>query len=289
MSFVEYARRRPLWLFFVLAYAISWSAWAPVVLSRSGLGVIPIDGPLEYILPGGYGPLAAALIVQRLTTGRWSIGPLVTSWRSMASGLAVGWACIATAVLILPALWLTGTGAGALNWTALSAYPLAIGIAAVQGGPIGEEPGWRGFALPRLQAEHHPVTAALVLGVIWACWHLPLFLLPAWQHPAPLLYVPLLVAVSVILSVGFNLSRGSIFIAIALHAVFNGSPRLFGALLGGAPVNPPLPVSSGAVLAIAFVMVAAVLIFVTRGRLTASRNEARVPTHGEVGVGGLID
>jgi membrane protease YdiL (CAAX protease family) len=267
----QVARDWPLLTFFALAYAMAWVAWLPLVLSSAGLGLLPITLGLEWSLPGTYAPLIAALIVQRVGTGRWRIGPVLGPWPQLASGLAVGAIAIAAATLLLPIVWLSGTDFHLAPWRVFLAYPMAIAVALGQGGPIGEEPGWRGFALPRMQARWQPLPAAVGLGIVWAFWHAPLFLVSTWEQLPIAAYVALIIALSIVMSTASNLANGSIIVAIVLHAMFNGAPRVFGPLVVGAPIHPLFPFSSGIVLAGAMVFVAIVVIASTGGRLAARR------------------
>jgi membrane protease YdiL (CAAX protease family) len=261
----------PLASFFMLAYALAWAAWSPIVLSGKGIGLFAFEAPMEWIVPGSFAPVIAAAIVQRCVTNRWRIGPLFSPWRYLLVGMAVGAAAISVAWLLLPVLSLTGIDAAHANWQGLMNYPAAIAIAAVQAGPTGEEPGWRGFALPRLQARHHPLTAAVVLGVLWALWHLPLFLIEGWTSVPVPIYLCLVVALTIILATATNLARGSIMVAIVLHATFNGQPRILNQVLAGTPLHPPLPLSSSMVMMVGGVLIALVMVLSTRGRLAASR------------------
>ncbi len=110
------------------------------------------------------------------------------------------------------------------------------------GGPVFDEIGWRGFALPRLQRRHGPLVGSLVLGVLWALWHLPLFLIPAWDtpHDGPLdvaLFVVLAVGTAVVFTWVFNSTGGSVLLAILTHGSLNtgvaAAHDLFPAVTGG--------------------------------------------------------
>lgn len=171
-------RRSTTWLknhrllaFFILAYAIAWSSWP---LYAAGLM------PRVEFLP--VAPLAAAVIVIALAEGRhgfrvWS--RRLVRWR-------VGWVWYAVA-LLLPALLVLVTGyvniaLGAsaprltdLSWSGLLTV-FAIRLVNPLDGPLGEEPGFRGYALPLLQATRPPLVSAAILGVLVALWHLPLVL-----------------------------------------------------------------------------------------------------------------
>ena len=100
----------------------------------------------------------------------------------------------------------------------LPALALALFI-----GPI-EEIGWRGLALPLLQRHLAPIWSALLLGVIWALWHVPAFLLSgtpqsSWSFPAFFLGV---VAISVIMTPMFNAAAGSLLVMVLFHFQTNG-------------------------------------------------------------------
>ena len=95
-----------------------------------------------------------------------------------------------------------------------------------------EEPGWRGFALPRMQSRYTALGAALVIGALWAGWHLPVFFAPAWGQAPPFVwFFATLVAVSVITTWLFVHTRGSVIPVIVMHASLNSMTN-----------PPPVPV-----------------------------------------------
>jgi membrane protease YdiL (CAAX protease family) len=97
-------------------------------------------------------------------------------------------------------------------------------------GPLGEEPGWRGFALPRLRAIWHPIPASLLLGVIWALWHLPLWWVA--DVPAPFwLYVVGVLPLTYLFTWVAEHTSGSVLLALLFHASLNTS-------LARLPVQP---------------------------------------------------
>ncbi|MBO3084685.1 CPBP family intramembrane glutamic endopeptidase [Cellulomonas fengjieae] len=266
-------RRHPLTAFFVLAYVGSWVAWSPWWLSRSGLGLLPFDLPFSAVaginqLGMFAGPFAAGLLVTRITEGSDGLNRLLRrmlQWRAhpawyvlalVAVPLAVGiWYLLAPGTSVV----LEGGAVGVL------AVLTTTYLTYLLGGPIQEEPGWRGFALPRLQDRLHPLTAALVLGVIHCFWHAPLFLTDEWdtarqdpsQFPA---YLVLVVSLSFVLSWLANGSRGSLLLVILAHNGVNWA--LFAAgTLTGEPVENNWPAALG-LAGLAIIAIAA-----TRGRL----------------------
>jgi membrane protease YdiL (CAAX protease family) len=87
-------------------------------------------------------------------------------------------------------------------------------------GAMGEELGWRGYALPRMQATRSALSASLILGVITAAWHLPLFVTGIWGQPIP--HILFIIAFSVVIAWLFNKANGSVLLAMLYHGAFNG-------------------------------------------------------------------
>jgi uncharacterized protein len=262
----------PLLAYFVLAYAFSWIVVTPAVLAV--WGTLP-GGFVDTFYLSAFGPTLAAFVLTGLTDGTAGVRHLLRRyllWR-------VGWPWYLFVLLAPPALLVLGTSvvAGAppslpsLSPLLLSAYLAGFVFTLVLGGPLGEEPGWRGFALPRLQGRYGPLWGTLLLGVLWAGWHLPHFLTPA-QGGGPgtsvatvltnlATFVPSAMAMAIVFTWVFNHTRASLFIAILLHASIDKSAdlqQLFPAL-DTARSNLAILVGVGAA--------ALLLVVLTRGRL----------------------
>lgn len=205
-------RRRPLEAFFIVTFAYSWAPSVCYALTNTGPPIL------------GCGPFLAAITVLWVTQGRAGVRPLVramTTWRVPARWWA--FAVLAPIVVTLTATLMnialgapTPTSDDVGRWTAVLPTATLILLIPVIGG-AWEEPGWRGFALPRLLAERSPLGASLILGVIWAAWHLPVFL-AGDQHWSDL---SLVVAVTVVLTWLFRNALGSVLIAMVFHAMNN--------------------------------------------------------------------
>jgi membrane protease YdiL (CAAX protease family) len=156
----------------------------------------------------------------------------------MLTGLVLGLVGLFAATVALPAIVLVKAPFYALHWSALFHWSVyGINYSTFLGGPVNEEAGWRGFALPKLQERFGPFVASLILALLWALWHWPLFLIPDWNSASPWQYVLILIGVSLLLTWAANLARFGILVAMVLHAFFNTSSRLLGALIGNLPTR----------------------------------------------------
>ncbi|WFR66349.1 CPBP family intramembrane metalloprotease [Curtobacterium flaccumfaciens] len=177
--------RHPLVSFAALALGLSWAAWVPYILSPHGLGVWDLHFPellgtaqFTGVLPGALlGPLGGAFVVTALADGR----PGLRRWVGRLWRWRVAWYWYALALVGVPALIVVSglpfAGGQVQAPTALALLALVPGLV-VQLFTTGlsEEPGWRDFALPRLQERFGPLGAVAVLGPLWALWHMPLYL-----------------------------------------------------------------------------------------------------------------
>ena len=274
--------RHPLVSFFVMAYALTWLAWSPWYLSEDGIGLLPYDGESisDYVntIALIVGPTLSAFIMTGVTGGREGVRRLlrrIVLWRVglrwyLFVLLGIPTIMLVSAV-ILPAA-LTSFKASAVPST-LVLYVVAGLFFLFAGGPFFEEIGWRGFALPRLQGLYGPLGGTLILGVLWALWHLPLFLIPTWDtpHGSPLdvaLFVVLAVGIAVVLTWVFNNTKGSVLMTILAHGSFNMG------VASAYDLFPTPSVTEGfANFVIGFGVAALVIVALTRGRLGYGKEE----------------
>ena len=211
--------------FFILAYALSWSIQIPLALQSNGLLNTSLPYGLHYL--SAFGPLISAVIITLLTEGRDGLRKLatrMTRWR-----VSIVWWLVALAPLLLYMLTailisiftsepLIRPALGQLDflpelgWLALPFWILTFGI--------GEETGWRGFALPRLQRERSAMRATLILWILWTLWHLPLFFYSYAAAILPGLALGLL-AGTITFTWLYNSTAGSVLILAVWHGTFN--------------------------------------------------------------------
>jgi len=262
----------------VMAYAFTWIVISPWTLGATGAGLLPVEVPgaaTGLLLAAGIfaGPTLAAILVTAATEGREGVRRLLgrlVLWR-----VGVRWYLFA--LLGVPLIMLLGFLAyvmsppdlGALGGPAYALlYVLGFVLTMLLGGPLLEEIGWRGFALPRLQRRYGPLVAAFVLGVLWALWHLPQFLVPTWAASSGgggvsgiALFVLAAVAFSVVLSWVFNNTRASLLVVVLVHTSIDAFSATMGTVF-------PTAATSAWPMIIGFGGAAVVLIAATRGRLS---------------------
>jgi membrane protease YdiL (CAAX protease family) len=245
-------RRHRLTVFVLLAYATSW--WV-VPLHISGFPVFP------------YGPDFAAVAVAGLAAGRPGIAALMArlrSWRvrprwfAVAVGLPVGIALVSVAALRLTRGPQTPTPGPA----SLLEFFVVLPVMVLIGGALGEELGWRGFALPTLQRRHHPLVAVLILTGLHLGWHLPLFLVID-----PPLVVPFTVELAgggLVLAWVAN-RNDSLWPVVLTHGAHNMAQQAFMSGLSGSDLA-----AIQWLTAVGWLVAGTVVLAGTRGRLGAT-------------------
>ena len=232
-------QRYALVAFFGLTFVLSWGLWLPAALASHGRMTFSLAPMVTGIL-GAFGPTLAGVIMTALEEG-WPglkhLGRRLGLWR-----VGIQWYLF---VLLWPALLsLCGTGVAILmGWPApdfanppfVTLYPIPPEVA--QGGwwfflpfvflqqltigsALGEELGWRGYALPRLQARYNALYASLILGLLWGIWHLPLYWTVGDARASMGVGWLLagLVLEAILYTWVFNHTKGSLLLALLFHA-----------------------------------------------------------------------
>jgi membrane protease YdiL (CAAX protease family) len=285
-SLSQIMRRFPLFFYFFLAFGFTWIYELTVYRTLFTPGFsLTLRGVL---LDLGFtlGPTLAAFLMTAVTQGRAGIVQLLRRYVLWRVGLR--WYLLVLlgvpALLLISVLPLPGA-LSAFRLPALSFWPtylLIYLLFLVFEGPLGEEPGWRGFALPRLQQRSGPLVGTILLGVLWGLWHLPLFFIPGtdWYalpvvgtgligHLVPLgVFVIWTIALAITITSVFNNTRGSLLLAMLLHASINVAPFI---LLPTLFPSPSLSMLFGLSWLLVWVAVALLVIAATRGRLSYQR------------------
>lgn len=219
--------------FVALTFAISWAIWWGMALTSMSIGtsggyllnVIALSGPsitaliLSAVLGGG--------ALRRLLAG-FSISRASARWVVVALVLPVAMIGVAIAVSVL----VFGAATPVITVALVGVLAREFVRVLFFGGPLGEELGWRGFALPRLQARHTAYRASLYLGLIWGLWHIPLYFVPGTGQfetvsggtsPSFAIsaFVVWTIGLSILFTWLFNETRGSLIVVILFHTSIN--------------------------------------------------------------------
>lgn len=229
---LNWIKRNSLISYFIIAYAVSWSFEIPLALSYQRIISVQIPMCLHYFV--ALGPISAALIMTYLTEGNSGIRNLIArifKWRVDARyyvfvifipvGMFV-FACVLNR--IFTGNWPNLTLLGEVDYLPYLTPLGALAIWFITFG-LGEETGWRGYALPHLQKTRSAATSTLILGTLWVGWHLPMFFyrdtyIQMGIMAFPMLALSLLFA-AMIFTWLYNSTNGSLWMVIIFHAVFN--------------------------------------------------------------------
>ncbi len=228
------ADRQVVW-FGLVAVALTWAAWLPLAATSTGWADIHASPYLHFV--GGLGPALAGIIMTFAYDGRPGVRML---WQRVTTG-PFRW--LTFAILAPATAYLVAIGIASafgvrveLGRTGASEEFSSIPVAAYWAANLvfygfGEEIGWRGFALPRLQRCRSALAASMWLSVVWGLWHIPLFFFSAGLGTMPTIgligWAASIVTGSVLCTWLFNSTRGSIAVLAVFHAaldIFIGSP-----------------------------------------------------------------
>lgn len=201
--------------FFVVTYALTGLLWLPIL--RAGQSPSKLSNRLElFLLLATIVPSAVAIILSAVENRGTGVRELLSQFGRWRFG--AGWYAYAVLVAPLIAVIVLLVSRAMGGHAPAPAAPLQFLIPLA---PLGEELGWRGYALPRLQSRMPSISAALLIGVIWACWHLPYFAFPD-VHPLvfwigfPLFAVGI-IAESVLATWLYNSTHRSVLATFIFH------------------------------------------------------------------------
>jgi uncharacterized protein len=280
-KFVQFLRKYPLVCYFLLAFGFTWTYELTIYRSLFTPGFSIREAFLD--LGFTIWPALAAFVMTAVLQGKVGISQLLRRYVLWRAGLR--WYLLV--ILGIPALLLVAVLPlpGAISVFRLPAlsfwltYLLFYLLFLITEGPLFEEPGWRGFALPRLQQCSGPLLGTLVLGILWGLWHMPLFFIPGTDqyalsfggigfisHLLPLgVFVIWTIALAITITWIFNNTHGSLGLSMMLHASINTVPFL---LLPTLFPSPSLSALFGLSWLLVWIVVALLVIVVTRGRLS---------------------
>ena len=267
MTLLTWLQRVPLLGYFVLTFAWSWACWA---LSPAIKPQLPWLATL-LMFAGSFGPSLAAIVLVASTRGLDGL----RAWLSRCLQWSIGWGWWTCALLLPLAVMLLAAGlhvalggdiapapaSGHLLMTVVN-LPLVL----LLGGPLGEEFGWRGYALPILQDRLGLRVASLSLGLVWGVWHLPLFFIDGTaQARIPFaLFLLSVVAMSVVFAWLVNHTAGSVVAALLFHTAINFWPAVV-------PVLPTETSYRAYALVVALLVLLAIADLLSSGLATGGR------------------
>jgi uncharacterized protein len=221
------------WVFLAITFGFTWLILSPGVLAYFGFLKLPFPS-IALAALAQFGPSLAAFLLAGIYEGKAGISRLLK--RAVDFHLQFRWL---VTVLLIPLC----VGAAALGLYILSTgqvpvltmlsqpimiLPSFLMIFFLQG-PVPEEFGWRGYLLDRFQARWSPLVASLVMGVIWAVWHLPSWFMDGtYQSFAPFWTFTIYdVAVAILFTWIYNHTHGNLFLALLFHAMIDLANSLF--------------------------------------------------------------
>lgn len=235
-SLSKWLKNNPISAFFVLTFVMAWSLWLP-------LGILAPDNP--YLsLPGAWAPTVSAIILIGLSDGWDGVKRFlkkVTHWRigfqwylvAIFGIAAIAYLAIGIGIFFnVPAPEIT-LPIGVPREAMLGALPIIFLVNIFLGGPLAEDIGWRGYILPKMRERMSALNAGLIIGVVWAIWHLPYFIFPAWRGAVgnvPFFWFALLTTSWSVLFAWAYVNTESILMPVLFHAAINTTLGTLGVL-----------------------------------------------------------
>ena len=251
---VEALRGHPVVAFFIISYALMYASYFTYIANQE----FPL-APFWFI--GVFSPTIAALFLSAILGGRAEVRRLLAGFTRWRIGRI--WYVVALSTVLIPLVLGIGYVALGNEFVGPAAGitgPFLLGelFFIFLSGPLSEEAGWRGFALPRLQERHSALTAAIVIGVVWTFWHVPVYFMPGHTIiPLPM-FLPVTIGLSILFTWVYNNTGGSLLATVLMHFSFNFSGAFLAGHLG---LMPPMLLYIGGGSAIGLLTVVVVVVF----------------------------
>lgn len=264
-------------LFFILTLLLSWSVWIPTFL------LVPENAQLPLILLGGFGPFLAAILVLWRKEGKAALKQWLREtfrFRIKLIWYFVGGLFLPLGIALLHhTYYILAGGNSAFTFNQIwGIYVVALFSTTLFGGGF-EEPGWRGFATPRLMIRFHPIMANVIVSFFWVLWHTPLYFGNWSGKGQPLLWFFIYaIGLSIILTWLYFKSSKSIIPVMLLHAATN---IVFDYFPGSNTIFSSPDLDFNIFKSMAYWTVAIIIIIATKGKLGYSTNNQVEEAHSD--------
>ncbi len=242
------------WAYFLIAYLFTWTFQIPVVLDSQKIISLPFP-PQIFLLISIFGPFVSAFFLT------WQAEKKSGMWQLLKRGFKLRMPFYVYLFVIFVSVLTTFcafsiVGGDKFNSDVVSLLGTFV-LYFFLGGSFGEEFGWRGYALPRLLQNHNPLIASLIIGILWAIWHLPLFwLVGTSQFYTPIwLFFIYVIALAIQYTWIYIRTNGNIFACLLLHTFTNITVEIF-------PIESVNGVDKRIYYETLFAMIIAIILFI---------------------------
>jgi len=213
--------------FFIIAFVFSWIVWSiGIILSNFTKMEIPFWLSLFIVIVGAFGPLVGSVWLTFKNEGREAVNTFLKRGLKIREVPKLIWLAMflipITGMLVTIFLVRLRYGEGSLSFTGLLIFPFYV-VLMYLGGSLQEEYGWRGFALDRMQNKWNALVSSILLGIIWASWHIPLFFIKGahQQNMNMGLFYISTVSATILMTWLYNNSNSNVFVALTFHSIGN--------------------------------------------------------------------
>lgn len=261
--------RFPLLSFFILAYGIN------LLFTTVSAYLFTIPQPILWFFQI-FSPTLSAVVISFFIGGRDAVKKLLAGFARWK--VSVWWYFAALSLALFPLLFalgyiLLGNPVPGLKPGTTIPMLLSSFVYTLFSGPIAEEAGWRGFALPRLQKRFGALVSSLILGVVWACWHLPFYAISGGGAGLPFpIYFSMVLVLTIFITWIYNNTDGSLGLCVITHFCFNFSSAFTAGYLG---LLPPMVFQIGCGVMLGLYVIVIIVVFGTKRLSRSPANSQR--------------